>query len=108
MVFNSTSMIRLARVLTGAFIVGGALVCSIGAWYLLRGRHAEFARRSLLRVARRAGRDHAIQGGRPRGLWAAPEERPVRHRGRAGSVPAGGPAAAGGPVPFLSADGRRR
>ena len=47
MVFNPTSMIRLAHVLTGSFIVGGALVCSIGAWYLLTGRHAEFARRSL-------------------------------------------------------------
>ncbi|MFO0888010.1 MAG: cytochrome ubiquinol oxidase subunit I [Isosphaeraceae bacterium] len=47
MLFNPTSMVRLAHVLTGSFIVGGALVCSIGAWYLLRGRHAEFARRSL-------------------------------------------------------------
>src|SRR5512135_1843025 len=47
MVFNPTSLIRLAHVLTGSFIVGGALVCSIGAWYLLRARHLEFARRSL-------------------------------------------------------------
>ena len=46
-VFNPTSMIRLAHTLTGAFIVGGALVCSIGAWYLLRGRFTEFAKRSL-------------------------------------------------------------
>lgn len=47
MVFNPTSVIRLAHVLTGSFVVGGALVCSIGAFYLLRGRHLEFARRSL-------------------------------------------------------------
>ncbi len=47
MVFNPTSLVRLAHVLTGSFIVGGALVCSIGAWYLLQGRHTEFARRSL-------------------------------------------------------------
>ncbi len=47
MVFNPSSAVRLAHVLTGSFIVGGALVCSVGAFYLLRGRHAEFARRSL-------------------------------------------------------------
>ena len=47
LVFNPTSVVRLTHVLTGAFIVGGALVCSIGAWYLLHGRHPEFARRSL-------------------------------------------------------------
>jgi cytochrome bd ubiquinol oxidase subunit I len=47
MVFNPSSMVRLAHVLTGAFIVGGALVCSVGAWYLLKGRHPESAKRSL-------------------------------------------------------------
>ncbi|HEY1192438.1 MAG TPA: cytochrome ubiquinol oxidase subunit I, partial [Gemmata sp.] len=47
MVFNPSSAARLSHVLTGAFIVGGALVCSVGAYYLLRGRHTEFARRSL-------------------------------------------------------------
>ena len=47
MIFNPTSLIRLSHVLTGAFIVGGAFVCSVGAWYLLRGRHTEFAKRSL-------------------------------------------------------------
>lgn len=47
MVFNPTSVIRLSHVLTGSFIVGGAFVCSVGAWYLLRGRHTEFAKRSL-------------------------------------------------------------
>jgi cytochrome d ubiquinol oxidase subunit I len=47
MVLNPSSLTRLTHVLTGAFIVGGAPVCSVGAWYLLRGRHPEFARRSL-------------------------------------------------------------
>jgi cytochrome d ubiquinol oxidase subunit I len=31
----------------GAFILGAFFVMSISAWYLLRGRHAEFARRSF-------------------------------------------------------------
>lgn len=47
MVFNPTSVIRLTHTLTGCFIVGGALVCSVGAWYLLKGRHMEFGRRSV-------------------------------------------------------------
>lgn len=47
MVLNPTTVIRLTHVLTGAFIVGGALVASVGAWYLLHQRHHEFARRSL-------------------------------------------------------------
>ena len=47
MVFNPSSMIRLSHVLTGAFIVGGALVCSIGAWYILRGKFVEFGKRSV-------------------------------------------------------------
>src|SRR6056297_1308727 len=47
MVFNPTTLIRLTHVLTGAFIVGGSLVSSVGAWYLLKGRHHEFAKRSL-------------------------------------------------------------
>ena len=47
MVFNPTSVIRLTHVLTGAFIVGGALVCSVGAWYLLHGRHQKFARATV-------------------------------------------------------------
>ncbi|TWT68237.1 cytochrome ubiquinol oxidase subunit I [Crateriforma conspicua] len=47
MVFNPTTVIRLTHTLTGAFIVGGSLVASVGAWYLLKNRHIEFARRSL-------------------------------------------------------------
>ncbi|HLL91157.1 MAG TPA: cytochrome ubiquinol oxidase subunit I [Tepidisphaeraceae bacterium] len=47
MVFNPTSVVRLTHVWTGAFIVGGALVCSVGAWYLLKHKHVEFAKRSL-------------------------------------------------------------
>ncbi len=50
MVFNPSSVIRLTHVLIGAFILGAFFVTSISAFYLLRGRHEEFARRSF-RVA---------------------------------------------------------
>ena len=47
MVFNPSSMHRLVHVWFGAFILGAFFVMSIAAWYLLHGRHAEFARRSF-------------------------------------------------------------
>jgi len=47
MVLNPSTVVRLTHTLTGAFIVGGSLVASVGAWYLLKGRHVEFAKRSV-------------------------------------------------------------
>jgi cytochrome d ubiquinol oxidase subunit I len=47
MVFNPSTMHRLVHVWIGAFILGGFFVMSISAWYLLKGRHMEFARRSF-------------------------------------------------------------
>lgn len=47
MVFNPSSMERLWHVWSGSFILGGAFVCSIAAWYVLRGRHPWFAERSF-------------------------------------------------------------
>jgi cytochrome d ubiquinol oxidase subunit I len=46
-VLNPSSMDRLAHVLLGAFLQGAFFVLSISAWYLLHGRHLEFARRSF-------------------------------------------------------------
>ncbi len=48
MVFNPSSMHRLGHVLLGAFVLGGFFVMSISAWYLLKNRHQEFARRSFV------------------------------------------------------------
>lgn len=48
MVFNPSSVERLLHVWAGSGILGGAFVCSIAAWYLLRGEHAWFARRSFI------------------------------------------------------------
>lgn len=47
MVQNPSSADRLVHVWLGCLIVGGALVISISAYYLLRARHEEFARRSI-------------------------------------------------------------
>jgi len=47
MVFNPSSVHRLVHVWIGCFIVGSFFVLSISAWYLLKGRHVEFARRSF-------------------------------------------------------------
>ncbi|MEM6294253.1 MAG: cytochrome ubiquinol oxidase subunit I [Myxococcota bacterium] len=48
MIFNPSSMHRLGHVLLGAFILGGFFVMSISAWYLLKHRHEDFAKRSFV------------------------------------------------------------
>ena len=47
MVFNPSSMDRLAHVLMGAWQAGAWLAISVSAFYLLRHRHQEFATRTL-------------------------------------------------------------
>ena len=47
LVFNPSMLHRLIHVWIGAFIMGAFFVMSISAWYLLRKRHEEFARRSF-------------------------------------------------------------
>jgi cytochrome d ubiquinol oxidase subunit I len=47
MVFNPSSMERLAHVLGGAWLAGAFLVISVSAYYLLKNRHIQFARTSL-------------------------------------------------------------
>jgi len=47
MVFNPSSIHRLVHVWIGCFILGAAFIMSISAWYLLKGRNQEFARRSF-------------------------------------------------------------
>jgi len=46
-VFNPSTMHRLVHVWIGCFIMGAFFVMSISAYYLLRNRHVEFARRSF-------------------------------------------------------------
>jgi cytochrome d ubiquinol oxidase subunit I len=47
MVFNPSSMDRLAHTLVGAWQAGAWLMVSVGAWYLLHRRHREFALASV-------------------------------------------------------------
>ena len=47
MVFNPSSMERLVHTLLGAFVLGAFFVMSISAFYVLRGRHRDFAEKSF-------------------------------------------------------------
>lgn len=47
MVFNPSSMERLAHVVLGCWQAGAALVLSVSAYYLLKKRHTEFAKASM-------------------------------------------------------------
>ncbi len=47
LVFNPSFGHRIVHVWIGCFIVGAFFVLSISAWYLLRGKHVEFAQRSF-------------------------------------------------------------
>lgn len=54
MVFNPSAMVRLAHTLIGAWLAGAFLLLSVGAFYLLKKRHKDFARVSIkigLRIA---------------------------------------------------------
>lgn len=46
-VLNPSSVVRLLHTLNGAYVLGAFFVLSISAFYLLRGRHEEFAKRSF-------------------------------------------------------------
>ena len=47
MVFNPSSMDRLTHTVVGAWQAGAWMVVSVSAWYLLKGRHLDFAKRSM-------------------------------------------------------------
>lgn len=47
MIFNPSSVQRLLHVLIGSYILAAFFVMSISAYYVLRGRHPDFARKSF-------------------------------------------------------------
>lgn len=47
MIFNPSSMERLAHTLGGAWLAGATLVLSVSAWYLLKNRHVDMAGKGL-------------------------------------------------------------
>lgn len=46
-VFNPSTLPRFSHTVMAAIFTGAFLIVSISAWYLLKGRHIEFARKSL-------------------------------------------------------------
>ncbi|HSU66473.1 MAG TPA: cytochrome ubiquinol oxidase subunit I [Tepidisphaeraceae bacterium] len=46
-VFNPSTVNRLVHTLIGAFIMGAFFILSISAYYIVRGRHLDFAKRSF-------------------------------------------------------------
>ncbi len=46
-VFNPSTVDRLLHVLIGSYLLAAFFVMSISAWYLLHGRHLDFARKSF-------------------------------------------------------------
>jgi len=64
-VFNPSMVERLFHTLCGAWSAGAFLVVSVSAWYLLKGKHLEFARKTLklgLVVALTASLLQAVSG----------------------------------------------
>ena len=47
MVFNPSSVDRLIHSVIGAWLAGAFLVISVSAYYILKGRHLDFAKRSM-------------------------------------------------------------
>ncbi|MBN2318612.1 MAG: cytochrome ubiquinol oxidase subunit I [Acidobacteria bacterium] len=47
-VFNPSAMDRLVHVLLGAFVLGAFFIMSVSAYYLIKNRHLEFARKSFV------------------------------------------------------------
>lgn len=47
LIFNPSTLQRLGHTVCGAWCAGAFLVVSVSAWYLLKGKHLEFSRKSL-------------------------------------------------------------
>jgi cytochrome d ubiquinol oxidase subunit I len=46
-IFNPVAQSKFVHTVSAGYVTGSMFVAAISAWYLLRGRHVEFARRSL-------------------------------------------------------------
>ncbi len=46
-VFNPVAQSKFVHTVSAGYVTGAMFVLSVSAWYLLRGRHVEFARRSM-------------------------------------------------------------
>lgn len=50
-IFSSTAVNKFLHTISQAYIIGALFVIAISAWYLLRKRHIEFAKRSIIIAA---------------------------------------------------------
>ena len=74
MVFNPSAMWRFAHVVVGAWLVGAFFVMSVSAYYVIKRRHLEFAKKSFaiaLTVAALACPTQALIGSRQAEVMAA-------------------------------------
>lgn len=46
-IFNPVAQVKFLHTISGAYVTGSMFVLSISAWYLLKGRHIEIAKRSI-------------------------------------------------------------
>jgi cytochrome d ubiquinol oxidase subunit I len=46
-IVNPRWLYRLPHMLAAAYLTGSFLVAGVGAWYLMRGEHTEFGRRTV-------------------------------------------------------------
>ncbi len=61
MVFNPSCMIRLTHTLIGAYVLAAFFVMGVSAYYLLKGRHLDFAKKSFT-IALVVGAPAALAG----------------------------------------------
>src|ERR1700721_2951017 len=59
LVFNPVAQAKFVHTVSAGYVTGSVLVLAISAWYLLKGRHVEFAKRSMT-VAASFGLDSAF------------------------------------------------
>lgn len=45
--FNATTGVRYAHVVVGLLIMGAFIAMAVSAWYMLKGKHAEFAKKTM-------------------------------------------------------------
>ncbi len=86
--FNPVAQAKFVHTVSAGYVTGSIFVLAISAWYLLAGRHVEFAKRSMT-VAASFGLASALVGGRAGRRERLhrrpePEDEDRRHRGDVG------------------------
>ncbi len=51
LLFNPTAQAKFVHTISAGYVTGAIFVLAVSSWYLLRGRHVQFARRSMIVAA---------------------------------------------------------